>query len=289
MAVGTAEPDAEPSPLGALEQLGTFPPVTSTDWRNMFIGQATPINPDAARMVYDICWFLVKDVAAAAELTVITYRVALSRLHDLPEPAAYTAWLGVIATNEAHRHLEEAPTRRLSSALIPTGVEREALFLADTLAEMRADQKLALLLRYRYNTPPAIITMALDMRPRRLARLFVKAREEFAQNSSLPPAMLAAATPPRPKQLPHSVVAYSKKELKPSVLGYPWLASGFPALPEREERRAKWLTAVAVIVLLTILAVVLTQSWSAERPSLIEPDQGAAPAAGLVIDVMVDA
>ncbi|NNK91655.1 MAG: hypothetical protein HKO87_04405 [Acidimicrobiia bacterium] len=269
------------SSSSAIEQLGSFPPVTGADWRNMFLGQPTPINPDAAQMVYDISWFLVKDVAAATEISVITFRVALSRLHDLPEPAAYTAWLGVIATNEAHRYLEEAPTRRLSSALIPTGAERDALFLADTLADMRADQKLAMLLRYRYNTPPGIITMALDMRPRRLARLFVKAREEFAQNSSLPPAMLAAAQPPRTKQLPRSVEAYSKKELRPSVLGYPWLASGFPALPEREERRAKWLTAVATIVLLVILALVVTRPWSAERPELIDPDASAPP---LVID-----
>ena len=137
-------------------------------------------------------------------------------------------------------------------------------------------------------TPPAIITMSLDMRPRRLARLFVNAREEFARNSTLPPAVLAAATPPRSKQLPRSIVAYSKKELKPSVLGYPWLASGFPALPEREERRAKWLTLVAVIVLLTVLAVALTRNWSAERPTLIDPDQGAAPAA-VMVDVVVDA
>lgn len=272
------------SPGGAIEQLGTFPPVTGADWRNMFIGQPTPINPDAAQMVYDISWFLVKDMAAATELTVITFRVALSRLHDLPEPAAYTAWLGVIATNESHRYLEEAPTRRLSSALIPTGAEREALFLADTLADMRADQKLAMLLRYRYSTPPGIITMALDMRPRRLARLFVKARDEFAQNSSLPPAMLAAANPPRSKQLPRSVESYSKRELRPSVLGYPWLASGFPALPEREERRAKWLTAVATIVLLVILALVVTRPWSAERPELIDPDASAPSVVAYALD-----
>ncbi len=264
----------------AIERLGTFPPVTGSDWRNMFLGQPTPINPDAAQMVYDISWFLVKDVAAAAEITVITFRVALSRLYDLPAPSAYTAWLGVIATNEAHRYLEESPTRRLSSALMPTGSEREALFLADTLAEMRADHKLAMILRYRYNTPPSVITMALDMRPRRLARLFVKAREEFARESSLPPAMLASATPPRTRQLPRSVEAYSKKELKPAVLGYPWLPSGFPALPEREERRAKWLTAVLTLVLLVAIGLAITRPWSAERPQLVEPN-----AAGEILDI----
>ena len=109
-----------PSP-GALERLGTFPPVTNADWRNMFIGQPTPINSDAAQMVYDIAWLLVKDVAAAAEITVIVFRVALSRLEALPTPAAYTAWLATITSNEAHRYLEETPTRRTSSALTADG------------------------------------------------------------------------------------------------------------------------------------------------------------------------
>ncbi len=260
----------EADPAGTLERLGTFPPVTATDWRNMFPGQPTPVNPEAAQMVYDIAWFLVKDVTAAAYITVVTFKVALSRLDDLPEPSAYTAWLAVITTNEAHRYLEESPTRRLTSALMPTGSEREALFLADTLAEMRADHKLAILLRYRYNVPPAVITLALDMRPRKLARLFVAARESFAKNSSLPPAMLAVATPPRTRQLPSNVEAYGKRDLRPSVLGYPWLPSGFPGLPEREERRAKWLTAVATVVLLVALGIIITRPWGAARPTLNE-------------------
>ncbi len=262
----------DPTTTGSLERRGSFPPVTGADWRNMFLGRATPIDAEAAQVVYDVAWFLVKDVAAASELTAITFRVALSRLHDLPEPAAYTAWLTVIATNEAHRYLEESPTRRSSSALVPSRTDRDALFLADTLAEMRADHKLAMLLRYRYDTPPAIITMALDMRPRRLARLFVAAREEFAKHSTLPPTILASASPPPSRRLPTVVEPYSKRELRPSVLGYPWLASGFPARPEREERRAKWLTAVATIVLLVILALLVTRPWSADRPELIDPD-----------------
>jgi hypothetical protein len=256
-----------PSP-GALERLGTFPPVTNADWRNMFIGQPTPINSDAAQMVYDIAWLLVKDVAAAPEITVIVFRVALSRLEALPTPAAYTAWLATITSNEAHRYLEETPTRRTSSALIGDGPEREAMFLADTLSAMRADYKLAMILRYRYNTPPMIVTMALDLRPRRLARLFVTARAEFAERSTLPPEALAQATPPRSADLVRSVQAYGKRELRTAVLGYPWLQSEFPALPEREERRQKWVTAIVVIVLLVIATIILTNTWGAERPSL---------------------
>lgn len=259
---------------GALERLGTFPPVTGADWRNMFLGQPTPINPDAAQMVYDIAWFLVKDSAAATEVTVYTFRVALSRLLDLPEPKAYTAWLASITTNEAHRYIEETPTRRSSSALVPDGPTRDALFLADTLATMRADHKLAMLLRYRYSTPPSIITLALDMRPRRLARLFVKARTEFAERSSLPPTALATATPPGWTQPLRSVQAYSKKELRPAILGYQWLESGFPALPEREERRQKWMTAIVALILLAVLAFASTRPWGAERPEF-EPGDDA--------------
>lgn len=256
----------------SLERFGTFPPITGSDWRNMFYGAPTPINPDAAQMVYDICWFLVKDATAAADLTVVTFRVALSRLHELPAPGAYTAWLASIASNEAHRHLEETPTRRLSSALLADEATRDAHFLADTLADMRADYKLALILRYRYNTPPQYVTLALDMRPRKLGRLFVSAREEFASNSSIAPSMLATANPPRTRQLPMVVETYGKKELRRSILGYEWLASGFPIIPEREERREKWVTlALTAIVLLTI-AIVITRPWSAERPTLIDPD-----------------
>ena len=73
------------------------------------------------------------------------------------------------------------------------------------------------------------------------------------------------------------------------MLGYPWLASGFPALPEREERRAKWLTAVATLVLLVILALVITRPWSAERPQLIDPgDSAPALDSGLSPDVSAD-
>lgn len=256
----------------SLERIGTFPPITGSDWRNMFYGAPTPINPDAAQMVYDICWFLVKDTTAAADLTVVTFRVALSRLHELPPPGAYTAWLASIASNEAHRHLEESPTRRLSSALLADDATREAHFLADTLADMRADYKLALILRYRYNAPPQYVSLALDMRPRKLARLFVAARDEFNANSSHAPSMLAAANPPRSPRLPMVVETYGKKELRRSILGYEWLDSGFPIIPEREERREKWITLVITAVVLLTIAIAITRPWSAERPTLINPD-----------------
>jgi DNA-directed RNA polymerase specialized sigma24 family protein len=256
----------------SLERLGTFPPVTGTDWRNMFFGTATPINSDAAQTVYDICWFLVKDTTAAIDLTVVTFRVALSRLNELPVPAAYTAWLASIASNECHRYLEESPTRRLSSALLATGPDREAFFLADTLAEMRADHKLAILLRYRYNTPPQYLTLALDMRPRKVGRLFVTARENFSANSSSPPSVLATATPPRTRALPQVVEPYGKKQLRRSVLGYEWLDSGFPVIPERDERRAKWVTAILTALILLTIGIAITRPWSAERPTLIEPN-----------------
>jgi len=249
----------------SIEQLSTFPPITNADWRGMYFGQSTALNRDAAQMVYDIAWFLTKDVTMATAVTASTFRVALARLESLPDPSAYSAWLGVIATNEAHRLLEESPTRRPSSALMP-GADRNAFFHADTLGAMRADHKLAMLLRYRYNTQPAIITLALDMRPRVLARLFVAAREEWAQHSSLPPATLALATPPRTRQLPTVAEAYSKKEMKLPYLGYTFLETEFPMLPEREERRAKWMLAVATIVFVVLFAVLITRQWSAERP-----------------------
>lgn len=257
------------APTNAIERLGTFPPVTPADWRNMFYGAPTPVSPEAAQMVYDICWFLVKDGNVATRLTIVTFRVALSRFneHHLPAPAAYTAWLASIASNEAHRHLEENPTRRLSSSLLEGGADREAFYMADTLSEMRADYKLAILLRYRYNAPPKFICMALDMRPRKLARLFVKAREEFSANSSLAPARLSQIHPPRARSLPQVIEPYSKKDMRRKILGYEWLESEFPIIPERDERRARWVTAVITAALLIAVGVFITNPRDAERPS----------------------
>ena len=276
------------SGAGALERLGTFPPITNDDWRNMFLGQPTPINFDAARMVYDIAWFLVKDRATAEAIAITTFKVALSRLGGqqnaavaLPPPAAYTAWLASIANNEAHRILEEAAPRRKTSALMLEGNERDALFCADALAELRADDKLAMILKYRYNTPPSMISVALDMRPRRLARHFVDARQEWARHSTLPPATLATATPPDPIELPRSVQAYAKRDLKHSRLGYAWNeATDFPTIPMRDERREKWLTALAALVIVVLIMLAATRPWNAERPELVDPNS--APEIGLV-------
>ena len=70
-----------------LEPYGTFPPVTPGDWCNMFYDSPLVINRDAAEMVYDVCWFLVKDEAEALRLTVITFRIAVScLLYTSPSP-----------------------------------------------------------------------------------------------------------------------------------------------------------------------------------------------------------
>ena len=257
-----------------LEPYGTFPPVTPGDWCNMFYDSPLVINRDAAEMVYDVCWFLVKDEAEALRLTVITFRIAVSRYneHALPEPEAYAPWLASIASNEAHRSLEHLPTRRLSSALLDAAPQhRDAYYLADTLANMRADYKLALLLRYRYDVAPIYLSHALDMRPRKVARLFVKARDQFAANSSMQPHMLVQANPLRNIDLPQVVEPYSKREMRRTVLGYDWLESDFPIIPERDERRSKWVTLVVTAIILIVVAFVVTNPWSAERPSLVDP------------------
>lgn len=256
----------------ALERLGTFPPITSSDWRNMFYDQAVPVNENAARMVYDVCWFLVKDEDVALDLTVITFRIALSRFndHSMPKTSGYSAWLASIASNEAHRKLEDSPLLKPSSALLEDSPDREALYLADTLAEMRADYKLALLLRYRYDAPSKYLSQALDLRPRKVAELLVKARESFAANSSVRPAAFAEVTPPLTKPLPNLVEPYPKKEMKRKVLGYDWLESDFPVIPEREERRARWVTLLLTAIILIVVSVAVTRPWSAERPTLVE-------------------
>ena len=257
----------------ALERFGTFPPVTPADWRNMMYGAPLPINGDAAQMVYDVCWFLVKDEAAAVDLTIITFRIAVSRFNDdaMPEPAGYTAWLTSIASNEAHRYLEVNPTRRMSSALLDSTPDREAYYLADTLSDLRADHKLALILRYRYETPTKYLSMALDMRPRKVARLMVKARESFNATSSVPPNTLGWIQAPRRLPLPQNVEPYTDREMRRSVLGYDWIASEFPVIPERDERRQKWVTLALTALILVAVAFLITRPWSAERPSLIDP------------------
>ena len=41
--------------------------------------QRTKINPNAARMVYDVCWFILKDQDASIEVTEATFGIALHR------------------------------------------------------------------------------------------------------------------------------------------------------------------------------------------------------------------
>ena len=257
-----------------LEPYGTFPPVTAGDWRNMYFDSPLVVNHNAAAMVYDVCWFLVKDEAEALRLTVITFRIAVSRYnaHALPPPPAYAAWLASIASNEAHQYLEEVAGRRTSSALLEIeDRHRSAHFLADTLQEMRADYKIALILRYRYDVTPLYLSHALDLRPRKVARLFVKAREEFSVNSSMKPQMFLQAVPPRTGALPQVVEPYSKREMSHKILGYDWRESDFPVIPERDERRSKWATVIIVAIILVVVAIFITRPGSAERPSLIDP------------------
>ena len=259
-----------------VEAYGTFPPITAGDWRNMYYDSPLVINHGAAQMVYDVCWFLVKDETEALRLTVVTLRIAVSRynVHALPPPAAYTAWLASIASNEAHQFLESVPGRRTSSALLDAGDNvRAAYYIADTLAEMRADYKLALILRYRYDTSPLYLSHALDRRPRKVARLFVKAREEFAAASSMKPQMLLHAQPPRSADLAQVVEPYSKREMSYKVLGYDWRESDFPVIPEREEKRSKWITLLIVAIILIVISSIVTRPWSALRPMLVDPAQ----------------
>ena len=100
----------------------------------------------------------------------------------------------------------------------------------------------------------------------------MKAREEFSANSSLQPQMLGNVTPPRKGALPQVVEPYSKREMRQSVLGYDFLDSDFPVIPERDERRQKWITLVATLVILIVIGTLITRPWSAERPSLIDPN-----------------
>lgn len=258
----------------ALTRPGYFPPISAHDWSEMHYGQAVAINPNAARMVYDVCWFILKDGEAALEATELTFRIALGRFnnHRMPSAEAYTAWLSAIASNEAHRMLEEDQSVRHSSALLEGDSERPAHFLADALSELRADHKLILILRYRYNSSQEYMSRALDMRPRRLAKLIAAAREEFAIHSTHAPKMLAETNPPLTGQLPATATPFGKKEMSRGHLGYDWLrGSDFPLIPEREEVRTKWITLALTLFIVFVVAAILTNSFGAERPTLVDP------------------
>ncbi len=259
----------------ALVEPGYFPPISAHDWSQMQYGESVAINPNAARMVYDVCWFILKDGDAALETTTITFRIALARFNDhrMPTPEAYTSWLAAIASNEAHRMLEEDQSVQPSSALLQGESERPAHFLADALSELRADHKLLLILRYRYKTQQEYMSRALDMRPRRLAKVISTAREEFAIHSTHSPKMLAETNPPLTGILPTEVAPYGKKEMKRAYLGYDWLrGSDFPLIPERDEARTKWITLALTVFIVLVVAAIVTNSFGAERPTLLDPD-----------------
>ena len=110
------------------------------------------------------------------------------------------------------------------------------------------------------------------MRPRRLANVLSAAREEFSIHSIHAPTMLAATNPPLHSELPTAVEPYGKKDMKRAVLGYEWLPSDFPLIPERDEVRTKWTTLALTVIIIFVVAVILTNSFGAERPTLIEPD-----------------
>ncbi len=251
-----------------------FPPISAHDWSGMRYGERTAINPNAARMVYDVCWFILKDGEASIATTEAVFGVALHRfsVHKLPEPEAYTSWLTAIASNEAHRQLEDDRALRHSSALLEADEDRPAHFLADALSELRVDYKLLLILRYRFNSNAEFMSKALDMRPRRIARMIDQARKQFKEHSSHAPSMLAGTHPPLNLPLPTHAEPYEKKQMKRAYLGYEWLRNDYPYIPERDELRTKWITFALTLVLVAMLAVLLTKPFGAERPTLIQPE-----------------
>ena len=239
----------------------------------MQYGEAANISPGAARMVYDVCWFILKDEEAALEITRVTFGIALSRFNDhkMPKPEAYTSWLSAIASNEAHRHLEENRAPRHSSAFLGDDSARAAHFLADALSELRADYKLALILRYRYNTSSEYLSKALDMRPRRLAKLLASAREQVSEHSAQSLNTFAETNPPLSRSLPTRVEPFGKKQMKRSELGYEWLRSDFPLIPERDEVRTRWITFALTLLIVFFVAAIIANSPGPERPSLVDP------------------
>ena len=225
-------------------------------------------------MVYDVCWFILKDQDAAIEVTQATFGIALYRfsIGKMPAPEAYTSWLSTIASNEAHRYLEENRALRHSSALLEADADRPAHFLADALSELRIDHKLLLILRYRFNAQPQYMSKALDMRPRRIARVIDDARKQFKVHSSHSPSMLGGTHPPLTRKLPEHAEPYDKKQMHRNELGYEWLSTNYPYIPERDELRTKWITFALTIVIVLLLAILATRPFGAERPTLIEPD-----------------
>ena len=95
------------------------------------------------RLVYTICFQLVRDAAAAEDLTQDTFLAAY--LHREAMPKGYERqWLGRIAANKAKDHLQSAWSRRtvlpgdqgLPSGLAPAA--EEAALRRGTAAEIRS-------------------------------------------------------------------------------------------------------------------------------------------------------
>lgn len=66
------------------------------------------------RLVYTVCYQLVKDHQLAEDLTQDTFVSAFTHMDDCP-PEHYKPWLARIATNKARDHLKSAWNRKVSA------------------------------------------------------------------------------------------------------------------------------------------------------------------------------
>jgi len=66
------------------------------------------------KLVYTVCYQLVRDHQLAEDLTQDTFVAAYSHMDDCP-PENYKPWLARIATNKARDHLKSAWNRRVSA------------------------------------------------------------------------------------------------------------------------------------------------------------------------------
>lgn len=64
------------------------------------------------KLVYTVCYQLVRDYQLAEDLTQDTFVAAFSHMDDCP-PEHYKPWLARIATNKARDHLKSAWNRRV--------------------------------------------------------------------------------------------------------------------------------------------------------------------------------
>ena len=66
------------------------------------------------RLVYTVCYQLVRDHQLAEDLTQETFVSAFAHMDDCP-PESYRPWLARIATNKAKDHLKSAWNRRVTA------------------------------------------------------------------------------------------------------------------------------------------------------------------------------